>query len=131
VENMLSMRYLSEGDGPAPRLQDHVPEDPKEMMERVASGVMALGRAGVVHSDLSAYNVLVQDGRPWFIDLSEAIRMDRTGEIPWIRLTEAEKALRSGLGSLNKYFQRYGVSLDQESIALQLMKGWDRFGVME
>lgn len=130
VENMLSMRYLCLDDGPAPRLQDHAPEYPREMMDRVVSGVVALGRAGVVHSDLSPYNILVMDGRPWFIDLSEAIRVDRTGDTPWIRLTEAEKALRAGLTSLDRYFRRYGLKIDQESVVRPLMQEWDRFGVM-
>lgn len=130
VENMLSMRYIAGGGGPAPRLQDHRPPDPARMMERVLQGVMALGRAGVVHTDLSPYNILVADGDPWFIDLSEAIRVDRTGDSPYTRLTEAERALRAGLASLERYFRRFGLGFDPENIAAPLMREWDRFGVM-
>lgn len=131
VENMLSMRYLNDERGSAPRLQDCELSEPKEMMDLVVQGVASLARAGVVHSDLSPYNVLVADGRPWFIDLSEAIRVDRTGDTPWIRLTEAEKALRNGLASLDHYFRRFGLKVEQESLVSQLVRGWDRFGVME
>jgi serine/threonine-protein kinase RIO1 len=101
------------------------------MMDLVVQGVVSLARAGVMHSDLSPYNVLVADGRPWFIDLSEAIRVDRTGDTPWIRLTEAERALRNGLASLDQYFRRFGLKVEQESLVSQLVRGWDRFGVME
>jgi serine/threonine-protein kinase RIO1 len=129
VENMLTMRYLDQDGGPAPRLQDTSPEDPAGMLEMVTRAVLALGRAGVVHTDLSPYNILVKDGRPWFIDLSEAIRVDRTGDTPWIRLTEAERALRHGLRSLDQYFGRFGLEVD-ENIVPMLVGEWDRFGVM-
>jgi len=130
VENMLSMRYLCDDKGPAPRLQEHVPEDPESMMDRVVEGVISLGRAGVVHTDLSPFNVLVMDGDPWFIDLSEAVRVDRTGDTPWVRLTLAERALRSGLDNLGRYFRRFGLHIDQENVVCLLMREWDRFGVM-
>lgn len=81
-------------------------------------------------SDSSPYNVLVADGRPWFIDLSEAIRVDRTGDTPWIRLTEAERAWRNGLTSLDQYFRRFGLKVEQENLVPQLVRGWDRSGVM-
>ena len=129
VENMLTMRYLDQDGGPAPRLKDHLPDDPARMLQMVTRGVVALGKAGVVHTDLSPYNILVKDGRPWFIDLSEAIRVDRIGDTPWIRLTEAERALRSGLRSLDQYFGRFDLSVD-ESIVPALIEEWDRFGVM-
>ncbi|KAF5071835.1 RIO1 family protein [anaerobic digester metagenome] len=129
VENMLTMRYLDQDGGPAPRLQDIVPDDPAGMLEMVARALLSLGRAGVVHTDLSPYNILVKDGRPWFIDLSEALRVDRTGDTPWIRLTEAERALRNGISSLDRYFGRFDLRFD-ESIVPQLIGEWDRFGVM-
>lgn len=129
VENMLTMRYLDQDGGPAPRLQDRSPEDPAKMLEMVTQGVVALGRAGVVHTDLSPYNILVKDGRPWFIDLSEAIRVDRVGDTPWVRLTEAERALRRGIRSLDQYFGRFDLAVN-ENIVPELVKEWDRFGVM-
>jgi serine/threonine-protein kinase RIO1 len=39
------------------------------MLECVVEGAIALSRAGVVHTELSAHNVLVLHERPWFIDL--------------------------------------------------------------
>jgi len=129
VENMLTMRYLDQDGGPAPRLQDRPPDDPAKMLEMVTQGVLALGKAGVVHTDLSPYNILVKDGRPWFIDLSEAIRVDRIGDTPWIRLTEAERALRNGVRSLDQYFGRFDLAVDDRIVA-ELVEEWDRFGVM-
>ncbi|HSA35085.1 MAG TPA: RIO1 family regulatory kinase/ATPase, partial [Methanomassiliicoccales archaeon] len=105
-------------------------EDPAEMLEMVTQALVRLGKAGVVHTDLSPYNILVKDGRPWFIDLSEALRVDRIGDTPWIRLTEAERALHNGLRSLDRYFGRYNLTMD-EGIVSELVEEWDRFGVMD
>ncbi len=63
VENMLSMRYLGDERGPAPRLQDVDLEEPKEFLEDVLEGIEVLARAGVVHTDMSAFNILVHGRR--------------------------------------------------------------------
>jgi len=131
VENMLSMRYLGDDAGPAPRLHDVRLEDPPEFLDRVLAGIEALARAGVVHGDMSAFNILVHDGDPWFIDLSEGVRVDRSGAAPWRRLTLASEALRQGLAALQVYFRKYRVSIDVESVRARTMEFLDRFGVLK
>ncbi len=130
VENMFSMRYLGDGGGPAPRLQDVRPEDPEACLRAVLEGVESLARAGVVHGDLSAFNILVHAGELWFIDFSEGIRVDRIGMAGWIRLSEATTALRRGLASLQVYFRRYGLTIDTESFVRRLIDARDKFGVL-
>ena len=131
VENMLSMRYLGDEQGPAPRLNDIRPDDPQAMLDEVLRGVEGLAAAGVVHSDLSAFNILVLDGKPWFIDFSEAIRVDRTGSVPWVRLEEARVALDRGLGALQVYFSKFGVEVDSEPLISRILSSLDRFGVLD
>jgi RIO kinase 1 len=131
VENMFSMRYLGGEDGPAPRLQDVELEDPDDFLENVLVGVETLARAGVVHSDLSAYNILVHQGEPWFIDLSEAIRVDRGGTFPWQRLNEASAALNRGMRALQVYFGKYGTDIEIEPFVSGIVRSLDKFGVLE
>ncbi len=130
VENLFSMRYLGDEDGPAPRLKDVVPDEPRVFLEKVLAGVDALARAGIVHGDLSAYNILVHQGEVWFIDFSEALRVDRTGGIPWIRLQQARDALDVGLAALDAYFRRYDLSVAVEEVAERIVASLDRFGVL-
>lgn len=130
VETMFSMRYLGGPDGPAPRLKDVVLDEPAEFLDAVLRGVEDLARAGVVHGDLSAYNILVHEGQPWFIDLSEAFRVDRTGGIPWVRLEEARRALAAGARAINAYFGRYDVTFDAGPWVARLVDSFDRFGVL-
>ena len=130
VENMFSMRYLGDERGPAPRLQDIEPESPEGTLEQVLIGIESLAKAGVVHADLSAFNILVHDGHPWFIDLSEAIRVDRTGAAPWQRLQEASTALDRGLRALQTYFARFGLEIEAEALRAKVIGSLDRFGVL-
>ncbi len=130
VENMFSMRYLGDESGPAPRLHDVRLEDPEPMLAAVLEGVEALARTGVVHGDLSAFNLLVCDGLPWFIDFSEGFRIDRVGNSSWIRLTEATAALQHGLRALGAYFRRYGLEMDGEALVARIVEAHDKFGVL-
>ncbi len=126
VEHMFSMRYLGDEDGPAPRLHDVRLEDPDAFLARVLAGVEGLARAGVVHGDLSAFNILVHEDEPWFIDLSEALRVDRTGGIPWIRLEQASQALRTGMNALQAYFRRYEVTVEREPTVDRIVASLDK-----
>lgn len=130
VENMFSMRYLGNEHGPAPRLQDVRLEDPEAFLAKVLAGVEALARAGVVHGDLSAFNILVYSCQPWFIDLSEALRVDRLGAAPWRRLTKATILLERGLSALEKYFKHYGLSMPVQAVTGSIVRGLDRFDTL-
>ena len=72
----------------------------------------------------------VNAAQPVFIDFSEAIRVDRAGASPWVRLTEARAALERGLSALQVYFRRYRVQIEIATFAAELVESVDRFGVL-
>ncbi len=130
VENMLSMEFLGTLEGPAPRLHDVVPSDPARLAAETLHEVERLAHAGIVHSDLSPFNILVERGHPWIIDLAAGVRVDRLGTSPWMRLEEASVALRRGVGALARYFRKHGEELEVEAFVQGLMTTLDRFGVL-
>jgi len=130
VENMFSMQYLGSPRGPAPMLQHTTLASPAEFLSATVAGVEGLAEAGVVHSDLSPFNILVWNDEPWFIDLAAGIRVDRLGSPPWQRLTEALRALDKGLGALGRYFRRYGVELDARDTLARVQTQIDRFRIL-
>ncbi len=101
---MFSMRYLGDEDGPVPRLQDVELRNPVRFLARTLSATKAL-RGGQVHGDFSAFNVLVHQSRPWFIDFSDAIRVDRPGVSPWKPLTRPKARLGRDLRAFQVYFR--------------------------
>ncbi len=130
VENLLSMQFLGGDDGPAPKLHDVTLEEPEAFLEEVLEGTRNLAKAGVVHSDLSPFNVLVYRSRAWFIDLGQCYRVDRLGRSPWRRLSEAGTSLEHGLKTFDRYFRKYGLRVDVEAEVRAILEQLDRFGVL-
>jgi len=112
VENMLAMRYLGDEVASAPRLIDVAPVDPLAFRDELLAAVEQLVRAGVVHGDLSAFNVLIHEDRPYFIDFSDALRVDRVGESPWQQIAAAREFLTRDFEGLASYFRKFDVAVD-------------------
>lgn len=130
VENMLSMRYLGSDQGPAPQLKDVRLGEPETFLAMTLDATKDLVRSGIVHGDLSAFNILVHEGGPWFIDFSNSLRVDRLGVSPWKRLREASALLTRDLKALRGHFRRYRVAFDIEPVISELIRELDRFGVL-
>jgi serine/threonine-protein kinase RIO1 len=130
VENMFSMEYLASGDEPSPRLSDIEPDDPERLCSAMLGEVRRLADSGVVHTDLSPFNVLYHCREPWLIDLGQAVRVDRLGMPPWVRLEKAREALGRGLGTFERYFRRRGVAVTVEEELASILASLDRSGVL-
>ena len=130
VENMFSMQYLGEAGSAAPMLQHVRLEDPASFLGSTVSAIEQLAEAGIVHSDLSPFNLLVFQGQPWFIDLAAAVRVDRLGWPPWVRLQEALRSVENGTRSLQRYFRRYGLELDPADVLARVRAKIDLFRVV-
>jgi len=129
IENMFSMQYLGGSDSVAPMLQHARLENPEQFLQATLTGVEGLAEAGIVHSDLSPFNILVHQGQPWFIDLAAALRVDRLGSPPWVRLNEALRALEKGIATLERFFRRYGLEVDREALLGRVRTQIDRYRV--
>ncbi len=72
----LMLEFIGDADGgAAPRLAQLRPgvDQLVNLWEQLTDGLAALARAGLTHGDLSAYNVLVHDGRLVLIDLPQVV----------------------------------------------------------
>lgn len=96
------MEFISDGLDPAPRLID-VAIDMDVLALAWASLLGDVARmldVGVVHGDLSAYNVLWSQGRPRIIDLPQALD---------VGAPDARRYFERDLANLSRYFERGGV----------------------
>ncbi|MBU1202172.1 MAG: serine protein kinase RIO [Nanoarchaeota archaeon] len=66
--NILVMEMI--GD-PAPMLKDKRPKKPKEFLKKIVVNIQKLKERGLVHGDLSEFNILNHDEEPIFIDFSQ------------------------------------------------------------
>jgi len=129
-ENTFSMQYLGTPDIPAPQLRSIADDEVPALAEPTLAAVERLAEAGVVHTDLSPYNILVEAGRPWIIDVGSCLRVDRLGSPPWLTAWKARDALVAGARHLERFFGAHGTAIDVDGFVARLMSRIDRYGVL-
>ncbi len=95
--NVVVMEFLGKGGLAYPLLKDVGPKDPEEDFKTVMDSVKRMFRVGIVHADLSEYNILIYD-KLYFIDFAQATVLDDP---------RAPEFLRRDIGNVHKYFSRY------------------------
>ena len=89
----LLLEFIGSADGTAaPRLAETRP-DPAELAglwDQMVESLVALARDGLAHGDLSAYNVLVHDGRLIMIDLPQVVDVIANPRGAWFLTRDAE-----------------------------------------
>lgn len=110
-DNVLVMDFIGEDNIPAPRLVDTKLKNYKEVYGKVLSEITKLIKTGIVHGDLSAYNILFLK-KPYIIDLSHGTPVDSN---------IAEELLVRDIENVNKFFEKKGVEIkSNETILKQL-----------
>lgn len=71
--NVLVMEYVGDEQGRARRLIEVEIENPETAYEVIREYTRRLYDAGLVHGDLSEYNIVVHDGQLYVIDLGQAV----------------------------------------------------------
>lgn len=105
-EGVLLMELVSDAEGnPAPRLNDVAfsAEDARAHHAELMRQVVRMLCAGIVHGDLSEYNVLIAADGPVIIDLPQAV--DAAGN------NHASSMLERDVRNLTTYFGRYAPEL--------------------
>ncbi len=105
-EGVLLMELVADADGePAPRLNDLelTPEQARQYHAALIRQVVLMLCAGVVHGDLSEYNVLVGSDGPVIIDLPQAVDAAANNN--------ASRMLQRDVDNLAAYFGRFAPEL--------------------
>jgi len=69
-DHVLVLEFIGD-EQPAPRLKNCLPENPQAFCERIVENMVKLKNAGLVHGDLSPFNILNRNEKPVFIDFSQ------------------------------------------------------------
>lgn len=98
--NAILMQFLGEGSNPAPRLTEVAltQSQAREAFRIILRTVMLLLEVKMVHGDLSAYNVLWFEEKPYIIDFPQALEL---------RNSSAYAKLNKDLENMNAYFRKY------------------------
>jgi len=113
--NVLIMEFVGENGVSAPLLREVWLENPKRVYELLLASVKKLYRkAGLVHGDLSEYNVMIWKGKPVLFDVSQAVLLKHP---------MADHFLRRDLENLNRYFKRLNVDVLSTEETYRMVKG--------
>lgn len=113
--NILAIEFIGDESGAAaPRLKDIRVEEPKVTMDQIIENVRKFYAAGFVHADISEYNVLINNSKPWLIDFGQAVSLKHPN---------AERFIDRDIFNLSQYFwRRYGIKTEHEAL-LDYVKG--------
>jgi RIO kinase 1 len=115
LEGVLLMELVTDGEGGvAPRLNDVdlLPEDAREFHGFMIQEIVKMLCAGLVHGDLSEFNVLLGPDGPVIIDLPQAV--DAAGN------NHAFKMLERDVGNMAAYFGQYAPELKYSKYAKEM-----------
>ncbi|SEK96083.1 serine/threonine-protein kinase Rio1 [Haloferax larsenii] len=105
--NVLVMELVGLVEDRARRLSEVNVENPDTAYEVTREYMRRLHRAGLVHGDLSEYNLIIHEGELVVIDLGQAVTVHHPN---------AEEFLRRDCRNIAKFFQRQGADADPDSL---------------
>ena len=118
TDEAILMTYIGDEEDAAPQLRSAKPSraEAEDLFRQLVRAVELMLYRDVIHGDLSAYNVLVWDGRITVIDLPQAVdpRKNR----------HAESLLERDVHRVCEHFARLGVRSDHRRIASDLWNAW-------
>jgi RIO kinase 1 len=119
TEDAILMTYIGDLDDAAPQLRSvrPGPMDAQDLFEQVIRAVERLLYGNVIHGDLSAYNVLVWEGRAIVIDLPQAVDPRKNRHAPAL--------LERDVRRICDHFARFGVASSPEQISSDLWTAWE------
>lgn len=118
-ENSILMGYCGDEDGAAPALSEITidAEEAKALFDEVLHNVEIMLKHGVVHGDLSAYNILYWEGRITLIDFPQVVSTRGN--------SRARSIFQRDIVRVCEYFAARGVDSDPDEIARKLWRRYD------
>ncbi len=106
--NILAMELITDSDRPSRSMKLARLQRPEETFKTIISDTKRLYEHGLVHADLSEYNILIRNETPYMIDFGQAVVVDhpKSGEY-----------LERDIKNISAYFRKtYGIASDPKSI---------------
>jgi RIO kinase 1 len=108
INNILVMEYIGNSKKPAPLMKDVELKNPEKIFLTLIDFISKMyQKVELVHSDLSAYNVLIYKSKPYIIDLGQGVLLQHQN---------AHEFLKRDIHNIVRYFKKYNIESDEEKI---------------
>jgi RIO kinase 1 len=116
-KNVLVMQYIGE-DEPSQQLLREGTADPEKTFKEILGQMKKMYKSGLVHADLSEYNILMRKGKPVIIDFGQGVLLTHP---------KADEFLERDARNICAFFKRRGVECDADQVVISIkaVKGKD------
>lgn len=113
MDNVLLIEMIGDSN-PASKLKDALPKNPKKFCDMIIEDMARFHKAGLVHGDLSEFNILNHDDKPYMIDFSQASPLNSSN---------ADELLTRDIKNIVRFFRKLGVKLDETDARKRVISG--------
>ncbi|MGC8913036.1 MAG: serine protein kinase RIO [Thermoplasmata archaeon] len=107
LDNVVVMKYIGTNRAPAPMIKDVEVEAPEKIFKDVVRMNKLILKSGLVHGDISEFNMLYFRKKVYIIDVGQAV----TREHP--RFYEL---VRRDVFNIARYFTKLGIEIDEKEL---------------
>ena len=104
LHNILIMQFIGD-EMAAQKLKDDKPEKPDAFFKEIVKQMKKLYNAGLVHTDLSGFNILNFNQKPVFIDMSQTTPLDDPNAMEY---------LKRDIHNICTLFKKWGIPAHEE-----------------
>ena len=110
--NVVVMEFIGEGNQASPLLKHSPPDNPEEFAEETFAMLKRWTQAGMVHGDLSEYNIINHNEEPVFIDFSHSVPL---------KAPNSMELLKRDVENVCNYFRKMGVKRDPDDVIKEIL----------
>jgi len=97
----------------APKLKDKIPKKPKEFFTKVVANMRKMYKAKLIHTDLSAFNILNHNEIPVLIDFSQCTTTENVN---------AKEYLERDIKNVCHFFKKLEVKADETAVYKKIIQ---------
>lgn len=112
VKNNVLVEEFIGDDEPAPQLKNAYPQDPEKFLKALVKDLKKLYKEGLVHGDLSSFNILNYKDKPVIIDYSQSTVT---------KSSNAQELMERDLGNVARFFKKLGVQTSKEALVKKIV----------
>ncbi len=114
INNVLVMEYIGDSKRAAPLMKDVKLKNPEEVFKILIDSISKMyKKAKLVHGDISAFNILMHDNKPYIIDLGQGVLTEHPN---------SQDFLKRDIHNIVSYFKKFGIRADENKIFEKIVK---------